>query len=139
MAKAAGAKKKKPAPASMASSAAVATLAVKDLKTARKFYEQTLGFRLVQAMGEEAVTYESGGSQFFVYKSEYAGTNRATAATWMVENVDGIVEDLKAHGVAFEHYNLPEMTRKGDVHGDGHMRAAWFKDPDGNILALVSG
>jgi len=67
-----------------------------------------------------------------------ASSNQATAATWFVDDVDQIVKDLKAKGVVFEHYDMPETTRKGDVHVAGSMRAAWFKDPDGNILARIS-
>jgi catechol 2,3-dioxygenase-like lactoylglutathione lyase family enzyme len=119
---------------------AIATIAVKDLEAAKKFYEGTLGLKQVDAEGEEALTYKSGGSKVFVYKSRYAGTNQATAVTWVAgDEVDGIVKALKAKGVAFENYDLPGMTREGDVHVAGDMRAAWFKDPDGNILALVSG
>lgn len=118
---------------------AVATIAVKDLEVAKKFYEGTLGLKQVDAEGSEALTYKSGSSTFFVYKSRYAGTNQATAVTWVVGDVDGVVQGLKAKGVAFERYDLPGMTREGDVHVAGDMRAAWLKDPDGNILALVSG
>ena len=73
-----------------------------------------------------------------VYESQYAGSNKATAATWVVDDVAGIVKALKAKGVVFEHYDLPETTRKGDVHVAGSLKLAWFKDPSGNILALVS-
>jgi hypothetical protein len=55
-----------------------------------------------------------------------------------VPDVDGTVRDLKAKGVTFERYDLPAMTHEGDVHVAGHLRAAWFKDPDGNILSLVN-
>jgi hypothetical protein len=73
-----------------------------------------------------------------VYPSEYAGTNKATAATWAVgEDFDAIVEELGAKGTRFEHYDLPDTTRDGDVHLLGELRAVWFKDPDGNILNLV--
>jgi catechol 2,3-dioxygenase-like lactoylglutathione lyase family enzyme len=115
-----------------------ATIAVKNLTASRKFYEGTLGLRLVHTEGKEAVSYKSGNSQVLVYHSQYAGTNKATAATWMVDDVEGLVKDLKAKGVTFEHYDMPGMTRKGDVHVAGKMKNAWFKDPDGNILALVS-
>jgi catechol 2,3-dioxygenase-like lactoylglutathione lyase family enzyme len=117
---------------------AMATIAVKNLKAARKFYEGALGFTAVHTEGEQAVAYKSGKSQLLVYQSQYAGTNKATAATWMVKDVEGLVKDLKAKGVAFEHYDFPGMTRKGDVHVAGAHKNAWFKDPDGNILALVS-
>lgn len=117
---------------------AQATIAVKNLTAARKFYEGTLGLKPVHTEGKEAVSYKSGNSQVLVYHSQYAGTNKATAATWMVDDVEGLAKDLKAKGVKFEHYDMPGMTRKGDVHVAGTMKAAWFKDPDGNILALVS-
>ena len=118
---------------------AIATIAVKDLEAAKKFYEGTLGLKQVDAEGSEALTYQSGSSKVFVYKSRYAGTNQATAATWVVDDVDAVVKGLKAKGVTFERYDLPDMSHEGDVHVAGEMRAAWLKDPDGNILALVSG
>jgi catechol 2,3-dioxygenase-like lactoylglutathione lyase family enzyme len=118
---------------------AIATIAVKDLEVAKKFYEGKLDLKPVDAEEPGALTYKSGSSKVFVYESRYAGTNQATAVTWVVGDVDGIVQALKARGVPFEQYDLPGMTRQGDVHVAGDMRAAWFKDPDGNILALVSG
>lgn len=117
---------------------AMATIAVKNLKAARKFYEDKLGFKAVHTEGEEAVTYKSGKSQLLVYRSQYAGTNKATAASWMVKDVDGLVKDLKVMGIAFEHYDMPGVTLKGDLHVAGKHKNAWFKDPDGNIIALVS-
>jgi catechol 2,3-dioxygenase-like lactoylglutathione lyase family enzyme len=125
--------------ATLASSDAIATIAVKDVEKARTFYESTLGFKLVEAEEGEVVTFASGDSRLFVYRSEYAGSNKATAATWIVGDVDETVAGLRKKGVTFEHYDLPGMKREGDVHVAGDMRAAWFKDPDGNILALVSG
>jgi catechol 2,3-dioxygenase-like lactoylglutathione lyase family enzyme len=117
---------------------ALATIAVKSLVAARKFYEGKLGFTVVHTEGDQAVTYKSGKSQLLVYQSQFAGTNKATAATWLVDDVEGLVKDIKAKGVAFEHYDFPGMTRKGDIHIAGALKNAWFKDPDGNILALVS-
>ncbi|MGH7726928.1 MAG: VOC family protein [Candidatus Eiseniibacteriota bacterium] len=117
-----------------------ATIAVRDLSAARKFYEGTLGFRPVETEGDEGVIYGSGASKFFVYRSQFAGTNRATAATWMVgDEVDEIVRALKSKGVRFEHYDFPDARLEGDVHVMGDMRNAWFKDPDGNILSVVNG
>jgi catechol 2,3-dioxygenase-like lactoylglutathione lyase family enzyme len=119
---------------------ATATVAVKDLQKASEFYETTIGLERVGTEGSEAVVYRSGKSRLLVYKSKYAGTNEATAVTWSVgEDIDGVVQALKAKGVTFEHYDLPGMTRKGDVHDAGSLRAAWFKDPDGNIHAIVTG
>ena len=116
---------------------AVATVAVKNLETAKRFYERTLG--LTKEMeNEEVIAYKAGGSRLFVYRSQYAGTNKATAVTWVVDQVEEVVQTLKDRGVTFEHYNLPNMTRQGDLHIAGTMKAAWFKDPDGNIFSLVT-
>jgi catechol 2,3-dioxygenase-like lactoylglutathione lyase family enzyme len=115
----------------------VATVAVKNLETAKRFYETTLG--LTKEMeNEEVIAFKTGRSRLFVYRSQYAGTNKATAATWVAEEVDDLVRTLKSRGVNFEHYDLPNMTRQGDIHVAGTMRAAWFKDPDGNIFSLVT-
>ena len=117
---------------------AVATIAVKDIEVARQFYEDTLGLRQVGAEGEELITFGSGSSTLNVYRSRYAGTNKATAVTWVVDDVDAVVKQLKARGVTFEHYDMPDVTRKEDVHVAGDMKVAWFKDPDGNILNIAS-
>ena len=119
---------------------ATATVAVKDLDVAKEFYQNTLGLKQVGAEGSEAIVYRSGTSTLLVYESQYAGTNKATAVTWSVgDDVTGVVQALKAKGVTFEHYDLPGTTRQGDVHDAGSLKAAWFKDPDGNIHAIVSG
>jgi catechol 2,3-dioxygenase-like lactoylglutathione lyase family enzyme len=123
----------------LADTDAVATVAVKDLKAAKKFYGDTLGLKAVPVPEPEVLNYKSGNSTVLVYKSQFAGSNKATSVTWIVDDVEGKVKDLKAKGVAFEHYDFPGMTRKGDVHIAGKSKAAWFKDPDGNILAVVSG
>jgi catechol 2,3-dioxygenase-like lactoylglutathione lyase family enzyme len=118
---------------------AIATVAVKDLKAAKKFYGDTLGLKLTPVPEPEVLNYKSGNSTVLVYKSQFAGSNKATSVTWIVDDVEGTVKDLKAKGITFEHYDFPGMTRKGDVHIAGKSKAAWFKDPDGNILAVVSG
>jgi catechol 2,3-dioxygenase-like lactoylglutathione lyase family enzyme len=118
---------------------AVATLAVKDLAVARRFYEGVLGLVPVNAQGEEAVTYQSGSSRVIVYRSQFAGTNKATAANWLVgKDLEKIVAGLADRGVPFEHYDLPGLTREGHVHSAGGFQSAWFKDPDGNIIALMN-
>lgn len=118
---------------------AVATLAVKDLAAARRFYETTLGLKLVSSQGDEAVTFKSGSSKIIVYRSQFAGTNKATGANWLVGNdIDKITRGLAERGVRFEHYDLPGMIRQGDVHVMGDFKAAWFKDPDGNLISLMN-
>jgi catechol 2,3-dioxygenase-like lactoylglutathione lyase family enzyme len=120
---------------------AIATIAVKDLHMARTFYGNVLSLKeRAPSDNPEVITYESGTSKILVYRSQYAGTNKATVITWTVgADLDSIVQTLKAKGVAFEHYDLPLLSRQGDIHvaGDG-LRVAWFKDPDGNILSILS-
>lgn len=113
-----------------------ACLAVKDMDAATKFYGQTLG--LEKGMETPGGTFfKSGDGGVFVYPSQFAGTNQATAAAWQVDDVDAAVNELKGKGVTFEQYdNIPDATREGDVHVMGDLRAAWFKDPDGNILSV---
>jgi catechol 2,3-dioxygenase-like lactoylglutathione lyase family enzyme len=137
MAKKASAAKKSAKP-KLATGDAVATIGVKSVKAARKFYEDKLGFEPEDARDGQVLTYTSGGSRLFVYESKYGGTNEATAVTWVIDDVDGVAASLKARGVKFEHYDMPGMKLEGDVHVAGTMRAAWFKDPDGNILAVVN-
>lgn len=115
---------------------AMATIAVRDLAEARRFYEGKLGLTRVE-VAPTVATYRSGGSTIVVYESEHAGTNRATSATWGVgEEIDDIVRTLKDAGVEFEHYDLPGMSREGELHVADGFKAAWFTDPDGNILHL---
>ena len=116
---------------------AIATVAVKDLEVAREFYENKLGLEQVGSEGEEVISFGSGNSTLNVYRSQYAGTNQATAVSWVVDDVEAAVKELKARGVTFEHYDMPDMTRKGDVHVADDFKAAWFKDPDGNILNIA--
>ena len=119
---------------------AVANIAVKNLETAKKFYEETLGLTQIGAEGQEVIVFRSGSSKIYVYKSQYAGTNQATAVTWVVgKDIESVVRELKTKGVAFEHYDMPDMTREGDIHIAGNMKVAWFKDPDGNILNVING
>jgi len=118
---------------------AASNVAVKNLETAKKFYEEILGLTPVGVEGEEAVVFKSGNSTVNVYKSQYAGTNKATAISWVVgESIEGVVQQLKAKGITFEHYDMPGVTRNGDIHIADDMKVAWFKDPDGNILNIAS-
>ena len=118
---------------------ATATVAVKDLGVAKKFYEGSVGLKPLPTEQPEVVNYKTGNSTLLVYRSQFAGTNKATAVTWSVDNTEEEVRALKSKGIVFEHYDMPGATLKGDVHVMGSMKAAWFKDPDGNILAIVGG
>ena len=118
---------------------AIATIAVKNLEVAGKFYRDTLGLTQVAAEDSEVITLRSGRTSINVYRSQYAGSNKATAVTWPVgDELEDVVRDLKTKGVVFEHYDMPNSIRQGDVHVFGDMKVAWFKDPDGNILNIIN-
>jgi len=111
-----------------------ATIAVRDLDRAKAFYRDRLGLTAIDE-NSEAVSYRSGRSHLLVYRSDFAGTNRATAATWSLgADFDAVMAALRAAGIAFEVYDMPGMTVTNGVHEGYGMRGAWFKDPDGNIL-----
>jgi catechol-2,3-dioxygenase len=114
----------------------VATIAVKDITSGKKFYGETLGLKQIDE-NPGGVTYKSGNSKLFVYAAPTGGTNQASSATWNVADLADVVKDLSAKGVKFEHYDMPGMTLEGDIHVMGPMKAAWFKDTAGNTLALV--
>jgi extradiol dioxygenase family protein len=112
-----------------------ADVAVKDLVKAKKFYAETLGLTQTKE-NEQEVYYGTGSKQIKIYQSQFAGSNKATYASWVVDDVAAAVNELKSKGVAFEQYDFPGVKHEGDVHVMGNMRAAWFKDPDGNIFCI---
>ena len=114
-------------------------IAVKDIDRARKFYQDTLGLETSEAMGGEVLEVKTGDTFINVYRSEFAGTNQATALTFDVDDIEAEVRDLKDKGVFFEHYDLPGLEQQGDLYVAPGMKTAWFKDPDGNILSLFEG
>lgn len=117
----------------------VATVAVRDIGAARRFYEDQLGLTPANAEMPSVVSYDCGRGSLLVYQSNFAGTNKATCVTWMVgDDLSYAVASLKAKGVVFEHYEMPDAVRDGDIHTFGPIRNAWFKDPDGNIHNLVN-
>ena len=113
-------------------------VAVKDLDLARKFYEETLGLKEVQDFGEGFIL-KSGDTKLSVYRSQFAGTNKATTLTFDVDDINSEVRDLKCKGISFEHYEVEGLEREGDIYRGENMKTAWFKDPDGNILSLIEG
>lgn len=116
---------------------AVATVAVKDLTAARRFYADTLGLEVLEE-NEGVVLLKTADSQLVVYRSDFAGKNQATSVTWTVgDALKSLVSSLAERGVRFEHYDLPETKREGDIHHMGEQQAAWFKDPEGNIHCLL--
>jgi hypothetical protein len=103
---------------------------------ARNFYEETVGLRPKEVYAG-GVIYECGGADVFMYPTPNAGTSRASQAFWDVDDVEAEVKDLKARGVKFEEYDMPGMPMKNSIVAAGGAKAAWFKDTEGNIMAVV--
>jgi predicted enzyme related to lactoylglutathione lyase len=112
-----------------------AYIPVSDLSRARNFYEKTLGL----APKEEyagGVIYECGGAEVFMYPTKNAGTSKASQAFWQVRDVEAEVAELKARGVVFQEYDMPGIKMKNSIATGGGAKTAWFKDTEGNILAV---
>lgn len=110
-----------------------AIVAIKDLERARAFYADTLGLELESE--SEVLVFKTGATRLVVYPSDVAGTNRANAVVWDAgADFDAIHAELKGKGVTFEEYPDMGMAVSDGVHSQGDFKAAWFKDPDGNIL-----
>jgi len=119
---------------------AIAMIAVRDLTDAARFYGEVLGLEKLDSPEEQVLVYRSGATKLNVYRSEFAGTNKATTVMWNVGGeLEAIAARLKSNGVKFEHYDMPGLTLEGDIHVGNRMKVAWFKDVDGNILSIVSG
>ena len=112
-------------------------IAVKDIDRAKQFYSDKLGLKPVQEMGGDFFMLKSGDTTLNVYRSEFAGTNKATALTFDVDDIDAEVREFKDKGTTFEHYDVQGLKADGDIYSGEGMKTAWFKDPDGNILSLV--
>jgi predicted enzyme related to lactoylglutathione lyase len=111
-------------------------LPAKDLACARKFYEEKLGFKVKQEIAG-GIVYEFGkGTACFLYPTPNAGTSQASQAFWQVEDIEREFAELKARGVNFEKYEMPEMDENG-ISTAGGAKAAWFKDTERNIMALI--
>lgn len=116
-----------------------ASLPASDIGRARSWYESVLGVEPMDVGDGAVALFTAGGSAFMVYESEFAGTNRATAAGLAVADFDAAITELRARGVIFEEYDLgPDTTFVDGVatQEDGR-RSAWFTDSEGNILVVA--
>jgi catechol 2,3-dioxygenase-like lactoylglutathione lyase family enzyme len=114
-----------------------AYLPASDVARARAFYEQTLGFHPADEVAGGVAYAFAGGTGCFLYPTPNAGSNRASQAFWRVADVEKEVADLKARGVTFEDYDMPGMKTVNGILTAGGAKTAWFKDTEGNILAIV--
>lgn len=115
------------------------SLPASDITRARAFYEGVLGYKPVMTIPDGSTFYRSGNTGFEVYPSAFAGTNLATAAGWQVSDFDSVVGELRERGVKLEDYDLGEIkTVDGVLELPDGAKAAWFKDPEGNILGIFA-
>ena len=114
-----------------------AYIPARDMARARQFYEEKVGLKPAQEVNG-GVAYEfAKGTACFLYPTPNAGTSQASQAFWSVDDVDALIGRLKARGVVFEDYDMPgEKSAAGAVTAGG-AKAAWFKDSEGNIMALI--
>jgi predicted enzyme related to lactoylglutathione lyase len=106
-----------------------------NMARARKFYEEIVGLQVKEEYAG-GVIYECGGAIVFMYPTPNAGTSNASQAFWQVNDVESEVAELKARGVKFEEYDMPGMPMKNGIMTGGGAKTAWFKDTEGNILAV---
>jgi predicted enzyme related to lactoylglutathione lyase len=106
-----------------------------DVLRARKFYEGTIGLTPKEEYAG-GVIYECGGTEVFMYPTSNAGTSKASQAFWRVVDVEAEVAELKSRGVKFEEYDFPGVRMKNSIVTGGGAKTAWFKDTEGNILAI---
>ncbi len=117
------------------SATAHATIAVSDIDRAKKFYGEILGFK-IQDERADGVTYQTGNTWFLVYPSQFAGTAKSTYMSLEVPDLDAAVKELLERGIVFEEYDMPGLKTVEGIAEIQGVRGAWFKDPDGNILAV---
>ena len=119
-----------------------AIVPVSDVEAAVRFYGDTLGLRLKERRSDlpenREAEFEAGDGTLLVYESVGAGQSRHTVAGFRVADLDGVVATLTERGVAFEEYDLPDLKTENGIATVGDVRAAWCRDPDGNILAVES-
>jgi predicted enzyme related to lactoylglutathione lyase len=112
-----------------------AYIPVSDVKRARAFYEKKVGL-VPKEEYAGGVLYECGGAEAFLYPTPNAGTSRASQLFWSVDDIEAEVADLKSRGVRFEEYDTPHLKTKNGIAEGGGAKTAWFKDTEGNILAV---
>ncbi len=115
---------------------AAATIPVRDLARARQWDSEKLGFQPEQEE-LDGVMYRSGCGYFSLYPSEFVGTAKHTLMSWRTDDLDREMREMRGKGIRFEEYDMPGIKTQNGVASMGSGRGAWFKDLDGNILAII--
>ena len=114
-----------------------AYIPAKDVARARAFYEDKVGLKPKQEINGGVVYESAQGTACFLYQTPNAGTSQASQAFWSVDDVDRVIGELRARGVVFEDYDMPGEKSAAGAITEGGAKAAWFKDTEGNIMALI--
>ena len=108
-----------------------------DIRRARQFYEQKVGLVAKQEAAGGVVYQCANATWIFLYQSSGAGTSKSSQAFWQVKDVEAEVATLRARGVVFEEYDMPQLKTVNGIFTGGGSKAAWFKDSEGNIMAII--
>ena len=115
---------------------AMATLPAANIERAKKFYSEKLGMNPAHVEPDGSLRYECEGTGFLLYQSQYAGTAKNTAVGFRTDNLEHEMQELRSRGVVFEEYDMPGLKTVHGIASVGTLKAAWFKDSEGNIVAL---
>jgi predicted enzyme related to lactoylglutathione lyase len=113
-----------------------ATIPVKDMERAKKFYAEKLNFHAEMEV-PGGVVYRCKDSWFLLFPTQFAGLAQHTLGGWSTDDIEKEVKSLKANGVVFEEYDFPGLKTENSIATMGESKAAWFKDSEGNILGLI--
>jgi catechol 2,3-dioxygenase-like lactoylglutathione lyase family enzyme len=113
------------------------TIAVADLERAKAWYADKLDLKPTEE-DPGGAWYEYAGATFLLFSTQFAGTAKNTVMEWTVDDVDKVATELKGRGITFDTFEMEGITWEGDVASMGDHKAAWFKDSEGNILAITS-
>jgi catechol 2,3-dioxygenase-like lactoylglutathione lyase family enzyme len=117
-----------------------AVVPVSDVDAAVRFYGEMLGLRVEERRDDlpenREAEFRAGDGSLLAYESVGAGKSKATVAGFRVEDIDAVVAGLRERGVEFEEYDLPDLKTENGIATVGDVRAAWCRDPDGNIIAI---
>jgi catechol 2,3-dioxygenase-like lactoylglutathione lyase family enzyme len=108
-----------------------------NMERAQRFYSDKLGLQPAEKMPDGSAVYQCNGSRFTLYPSQFAGTAKSTAAMFETEDLDRDMRELRGKGVVFEEYDMGELKTRNGVATMGSIKGAWFKDSEGNILAIT--
>ena len=111
-------------------------LPVKDLERARRFYEQGLQLEPLGGRPDGKFIYRCGGTEIALLPKPEGTKAEHTAISFRVDDVGAAIADLKSRGVVFNDYDFPGFRTEGHVCVLGSEKAAWFNDPEGNILCI---